>query len=165
MVPENNGIVRLSSNEVGINSIIIADKAPTIIIILVRFRSIINPIIFSDKRGQKNQTLIILFITIIATFIFYLLSNNQNIKKAISDLEKEFSLIETVIVEWSTPLLGIVNLCEESCVLAVYWKVNGSPSINETFSIVTTELSLFAVVEYDLSVTKLKLPPKLCLKE
>ena len=33
MVPENNGIVRLSSNEVGINSIIIADKAPKIIII------------------------------------------------------------------------------------------------------------------------------------
>ena len=63
-------------------------------------------------------------------------------------------MIEIVTVEWSTPLLGIVNLWEESCVLAVYLYVNESPWTNETFGIVTTELSAFAVVEYDLSVRK-----------
>ena len=60
MVPENNGIVRLSSNEVGINSIIIADKAPTIIIILVRFRSIINPIIKQKINPDKAPSRVLL---------------------------------------------------------------------------------------------------------
>jgi cation:H+ antiporter len=40
--------------------------------------SIINPIIFSEKPGQKNQTLMVLAITLIASAIFYYLTNNQN---------------------------------------------------------------------------------------
>ena len=40
--------------------------------------SIINPVIFSEKSGQKNQTLMVLAVTLIATAIFYYLTNNQN---------------------------------------------------------------------------------------
>ena len=65
------------------------------------------------------------------------------------------SFIDTVIVEWSTPLFGIVNLWEVSEVFAVYLKLKGSPSINVTFDIVTVALSALAVVEYDLSVTNI----------
>ena len=40
--------------------------------------SIINPIIFSEEKGKRNQTLMVLIITVIATSIFYFLMKNQN---------------------------------------------------------------------------------------
>ena len=44
-VPVNSGILRLSSIEIGISSIIAADKAPIATNVLERFKSIINPTI------------------------------------------------------------------------------------------------------------------------
>ena len=60
MVPENKGILRLSSSETGINSIIIAEKAPTIIITLGRFKSIINPIIKHTINPAKAPSKVLL---------------------------------------------------------------------------------------------------------
>ena len=48
------------------------------ILLILGVVSIINPIIFSEKKGQKNQTLMVLAVTLIATAIFYYLTNNQN---------------------------------------------------------------------------------------
>ena len=48
------------------------------ILLILGVVSIINPIIFSEKEGQKNQPLMVLAITLIATAIFYYLTNNQN---------------------------------------------------------------------------------------
>ena len=41
--------------------------------------SMIHPVLFSKKKGQKNQTVMVLLITIIASVIFYLLTNFQNL--------------------------------------------------------------------------------------
>ena len=48
------------------------------ILLILGVVSIINPVIFSEKAGQKNQTLMVLAVTLIATAIFYYLTNNQN---------------------------------------------------------------------------------------
>ena len=48
------------------------------ILLILGVVSIINPVIFSEKSGQKNQTLMVLAVTLIATAIFYYLTNNQN---------------------------------------------------------------------------------------
>ena len=48
------------------------------ILLILGVVSIINPVIFSKKAGQKNQTLMVLAVTLIATAIFYYLTNNQN---------------------------------------------------------------------------------------
>ncbi len=53
------------------------------ILLILGIISFINPIIFSNKKGQKNQTLMVLVITIIATGIFYILTNFQNVNSAI----------------------------------------------------------------------------------
>ena len=48
------------------------------ILLILGVVSIINPIIFSNRKNQKNQTLMVLAVTLIATSIFYILSNNQD---------------------------------------------------------------------------------------
>ena len=48
------------------------------ILLILGVVSITNPIIFSSKKGQRNQTLMILIMTLIATSIFYILYNNPN---------------------------------------------------------------------------------------
>ena len=48
------------------------------ILLILGVVSIIHPIIFSVKKGQKNQTLLVLAVTLIATAIFYYLTNNQD---------------------------------------------------------------------------------------
>ena len=45
------------------------------ILLILGVISLIQPVIFSEKEGQKNQTVMVLFITIIAAIIFYLLTN------------------------------------------------------------------------------------------
>ncbi len=47
------------------------------ILLILGVVAIINPIIFSNSEGQKNQTLMVLIMTIIATVIFFILSNFQ----------------------------------------------------------------------------------------
>ena len=61
-------LIPFYSEVVGIPLYIIAN-----ILLILGFVSVINPIIFSDKKGQKNQTLMVLILTIIATSIFYFL--------------------------------------------------------------------------------------------
>tara|TARA_Y100001960_G_C14679651_1_gene830421 strand:- start:199 stop:1173 length:975 start_codon:yes stop_codon:yes gene_type:complete len=47
------------------------------ILLILGVVSIINPIIFPDKQSQRNQTVIVLVVTLIATIIFYILSNSS----------------------------------------------------------------------------------------
>ena len=49
------------------------------ILLILGVISIIQPVFFSEKAGQKNQTVMVLLITIIASVIFYLLTNFQNL--------------------------------------------------------------------------------------
>ena len=49
------------------------------ILLILGVISIIHPLFFSKKAGQKNQTVMVLLITIIASVIFYLLTNFQNL--------------------------------------------------------------------------------------
>jgi len=46
------------------------------ILLILGVVSIINPIIFPDKQGQRNQTLVVLIVTLVATSIFYILLND-----------------------------------------------------------------------------------------
>ncbi len=66
----------VDSVDIALGNIIGSNVANLLLILGVV--SIINPINFSQERGQKNQTLIVLVVTLIATVIFYFLSNNQN---------------------------------------------------------------------------------------
>ena len=66
----------VDSVDIALGNIIGSNVANLLLILGVV--SIINPITFSQERGQKNQTLIVLVVTLIATAIFYFLSNNQN---------------------------------------------------------------------------------------
>jgi len=66
----------VDSVDIALGNIIGSNVANLLLILGVV--SIINPITFSQERGQKNQTLIVLAVTIIATAIFYFLTNNQN---------------------------------------------------------------------------------------
>ena len=66
----------VESSEIALGNIIGSNIAN--ILLILGFVSVINPIIFSDKKGQKNQTLMVLILTIIATSIFYFLYNNSN---------------------------------------------------------------------------------------
>ncbi len=66
----------VDSVDIALGNIIGSNVANLLLILGVV--SIINPITFSQERGQKNQTLIVLVVTLIATVIFYFLSNNQN---------------------------------------------------------------------------------------
>ena len=52
------------------------------ILLILGVISLIQPVIFSEKEGQKNQTVMVLFITIIAAIIFYLLTNFQNLNSS-----------------------------------------------------------------------------------
>ena len=67
----------VDSLEIALGNIIGSNIANILLILGVI--SIINPILFSNNQGQKNQTLIVLIVTLIATAIFYILSNNQNL--------------------------------------------------------------------------------------
>lgn len=49
------------------------------ILLILGVISIIHPVLFSEKEGQKNQTVMVLLMTIIAAVIFYLLTNFQNL--------------------------------------------------------------------------------------
>ena len=49
------------------------------ILLILGVISMIHPVLFSKKEGQKNQTVMVLLITIIASVIFYLLTNFQNL--------------------------------------------------------------------------------------
>jgi len=66
----------VDSVDIALGNIIGSNVANLLLILGVV--SIINPINFSQERGQKNQTLIVFVVTLIATVIFYFLSNNQN---------------------------------------------------------------------------------------
>ena len=52
------------------------------ILLILGVISIIHPVFFSEKAGQKNQTVMVLLITIIASVIFYLLTNFQNLNSS-----------------------------------------------------------------------------------
>ena len=66
----------VDSIEIALGNIIGSNIANILLILGVV--SILNPIIFSEERGQKNQTIMVLIITFIVTFIFYILSNVEN---------------------------------------------------------------------------------------
>ena len=66
----------VNSLEIALGNIIGSNIANILLILGVV--SIINPIVFPDKQGQKNQTLAVLIITLIATSIFYILLNNAD---------------------------------------------------------------------------------------
>ena len=66
----------VNSLEIALGNIIGSNIANILLILGVV--SIINPIIFPNKPGQKNQTLIVLIVTLLATIIFFILSNNPN---------------------------------------------------------------------------------------
>jgi len=52
------------------------------ILLILGVISLIHPVLFSEKEGQKNQTVMVLLITIIAAVIFYLLTNFQNLNSS-----------------------------------------------------------------------------------
>ena len=52
------------------------------ILLILGVISLIHPVIFSEKEGQKNQTVMVLLITVIAAVIFYLLTNFQNLNSS-----------------------------------------------------------------------------------
>ena len=66
----------INSLDIALGNIIGSNVANILLILGVV--SIINPIIFSDKQSQRNQTVIVLVVTLIATIIFYILSNSSN---------------------------------------------------------------------------------------
>ena len=66
----------VDSLEIALGNIIGSNIANILLILGVV--SVINPIIFPNKQGQKNQTLIVLIVTLIATGIFYILLKNSN---------------------------------------------------------------------------------------
>ncbi|PPR47694.1 MAG: Inner membrane protein YrbG [Alphaproteobacteria bacterium MarineAlpha5_Bin9] len=49
------------------------------ILLILGVVSIISPISFSQDKGQKNQTLIVLILTIFSSLIFYIVLNNNNL--------------------------------------------------------------------------------------
>lgn len=66
----------VNSLDIALGNIIGSNVANILLILGVV--SIINPIIFPDQKSQRNQTVIVLVVTFIATAIFYILSNNSN---------------------------------------------------------------------------------------
>ena len=63
----------VDSMEIALGNIIGSNIANILLILGVV--SILQPIIFSEKKGQKNQTIMVLLITIIAAVIFYIVTN------------------------------------------------------------------------------------------
>ena len=63
----------VDSMEIALGNIIGSNIANILLILGVV--SILQPIIFSEKKGQKNQTIMVLLITIIAVVIFYIVTN------------------------------------------------------------------------------------------
>ena len=63
----------VNSMEIALGNIIGSNIANILLILGVV--SILQPIIFSEKKGQKNQTIMVLLITIIAAVIFYIVTN------------------------------------------------------------------------------------------
>ena len=66
----------VDSMEIALGNIIGSNIANILLILGVV--SILQPINFSEKKGHKNQTIMVLAITIIAAGIFYIVSNLQN---------------------------------------------------------------------------------------
>ncbi len=66
----------VDSMEIALGNIIGSNIANILLILGVV--SILQPIIFSEKKGQKNQTIMVLLITIIAAVIFYIVTNIPN---------------------------------------------------------------------------------------
>ncbi|MDC0192758.1 hypothetical protein OAJ89_05550, partial [Alphaproteobacteria bacterium] len=66
----------VNSMEIALGNIIGSNIANILLILGVV--SILQPIIFSEKKGQKNQTIMVLLITIIAAVIFYIVTNIPN---------------------------------------------------------------------------------------
>ncbi len=66
----------VDSMEIALGNIIGSNIANILLILGVV--SILQPIIFSEKKGQKNQTIMVLVITMIASGIFYIISNIHN---------------------------------------------------------------------------------------
>ena len=99
------------SAEIALGNIIGSNVAN--ILLILGFVSIINPIIFSDKKGQKNQTLIILFVTIIATFIFFLLSNNQSINAILYGVILIFIFFVFLLLQYKNEKLDQNTISQE----------------------------------------------------
>ena len=66
----------VNSMEIALGNIIGSNIANILLILGVV--SILQPIIFSEKKGQKNQTIMVLLITITAVVIFYIVTNIPN---------------------------------------------------------------------------------------
>ena len=66
----------VNSMDIALGNIIGSNVANILLILGVV--SILQPIIFSEKKGQKNQTIMVLLITIIAVVIFYIVTNIPN---------------------------------------------------------------------------------------
>ena len=66
----------VNSMEIALGNIIGSNIANILLILGVV--SILQPIVFSQKKGQRNQTIMVLIITIIAAVIFYIVSNISN---------------------------------------------------------------------------------------
>ena len=60
MVPENRGIVKLSSIDTGINSINMAEKAPAMITKLCRSKSINSPMIEHTTKPANEPSRVLL---------------------------------------------------------------------------------------------------------
>ena len=73
----------VDSMEIALGNIIGSNIANILLILGVV--SILQPIIFSEKKGQKNQTIMVLLITIIAAVIFYIVTNIPNSNAVIFD--------------------------------------------------------------------------------
>ena len=71
----------VDSMEIALGNIIGSNIANILLILGVV--SILQPIYFSKKNGQKNQTIIVLIITIVAAGIFYFISTIQNTNSVI----------------------------------------------------------------------------------
>ena len=66
----------VDSMEIALGNIIGSNIANILLILGVV--SILQPVVFSEKKGQKNQTIMVLIFTIIAAGIFYIVSNIPN---------------------------------------------------------------------------------------
>ena len=84
------------------------------ILLILGVVSIINPIIFSEKKGQKNQTLIVLAVTLIAAAIFYYLTNNQNSNSILFGIILVVIFFVFLILQYRNELTDEANISSTS---------------------------------------------------
>ena len=99
----------VNSLEIALGNIIGSNIANILLILGVV--SFINPITFPNQQGQKNQTLMVLIVTLIATGIFFILSTNPNSNTIIYGIFLIIIFLVFLYFQYKNESLNNSNIC------------------------------------------------------